>query len=117
MIRIVETTKKKNVTSVVKVGQKSIIASPDPNRTVVQVADIGLSGPPGAPGLSGGSYTHTQSSPSTTWTVVHGLGYHPGGISVVDSGGSKVYGDVVHTTENSLVINFSTAFSGKAYIS
>lgn len=117
MIRVVETIKKKNVTSIVKVGQKSVVLSPDPTRTVVQVGDIGLSGPTGPAGLSGGSYAHTQSSPSATWTIVHGLGYYPGGVSVVDSGGTKVYGDVNHLTENSLVINFSSAFSGKAYIS
>lgn len=104
----------KKVTTIVKVGQKTVVVSPDPRRTTVNVGDIGPSGPKGA---DGGSYTHTQSTPSNTWTVIHGLGYNPGGVSVVDSAGTKVYGDVTHTSQNALVINFSTAFSGKAYIS
>jgi cytoskeletal protein RodZ len=93
-----------------------------PTTKTVKVAQVGPAGPTGPTGPTGSSaanatYTHTQSSSSTTWTVVHNLGYFPGGVSVVDSGGTKVYGDVTHTNNNSLVITFSSAFGGKAYIS
>ena len=63
------------------------------------------------------TFTFTQSSSSATWTVTHNLGYRPGGVSVVDSAENVVMGDIVHSSDNALVINFSSAFTGKAYIS
>ena len=97
--------------------KKTILISGAKKKTVVRVADVGLSGPAGASGAAGGNYTHTQSSPSATWTVIHNLGINPGGVSVVNSAGTKVYGDVTYTNTNELVINFIGSFSGKAYIS
>lgn len=63
------------------------------------------------------TFVHTQSSASSTWTVTHSLGYYPGGVSVVDSAENVVQGDIIHTSSDVLTINFSSAFSGKAYIS
>jgi len=64
------------------------------------------------------SYRHMQNVPATTWTVVHGLGYRPGGVYAKDSAGTQWFGDVQHVDENTLTINFGTAsFSGEAYIS
>ena len=105
---------------------KTVIVSGSKKKTTVRVADVGNAGPvgpagptgPAGPaGASGGTYTHVQSSPSTTWTVVHNLGYFPGGVSVIDSAGTKVYGDITHSSNNQLVVNFSAGFSGKAYLS
>lgn len=66
--------------------------------------------------VTAGTYTHTQDSANSTWTVEHGLGFFPS-ITVVDSAGTEVEGAVVHTDENEAVITFSAAFSGKAYCS
>jgi hypothetical protein len=96
---------------------RKVIVSGSKKKTVIRIADVGNAGPAGAAGVSGGNYTHVQSSPSATWTVVHNLGYFPGGVSVIDSAGTKVYGDITHNTVNQLVINFSAGFSGKAYLS
>lgn len=105
---------------------KTVIVSGSKKKTTVKVADVGnagpigptgATGPPGPQGVGGGTYVHTQSSASATWTVIHNLGYFPGGVSVVDSAGSKVYGDVTHTSVNQLVINFTAGFGGKVYIS
>lgn len=60
------------------------------------------------------SYVHTQGSASTTWTVVHDLGKFPS-VSVI-AGGSLVYADVAHIDANNLVITFSAATSGVAYM-
>lgn len=105
----------KNKTVVVSGAKKKTVlkvtnTSPE---TVLKVATIGPAGPAGPAGAGGGNYTHVQSAPSTTWTVVHNLGYFPGGVSVVDSAGTKVYGDITHSNSNQLVINFSAGFSGK----
>ena len=66
---------------------------------------------------SGGKYTHTQGSPSTTWTIDHNLGYEPGGVSIVDSGGTIVTGTVTYSSVDRIVVSFTSAFGGKAYIS
>lgn len=63
------------------------------------------------------TFVHTQSSASASWTVTHNLGYYPGGVSVIDSGENVVIGDIIHSTDNAFTINFSSAFSGKAYVS
>lgn len=61
-------------------------------------------------------YEHTQNSPSTTWTVPHNLDKFPN-VTVVDSAGTQVEGTVEYQDSNTVVIHFSAAFSGKAYLS
>jgi hypothetical protein len=43
---------------------------------ILAVAEQGPQGPPGPPGTSL-SYTHTQGSAASTWTVNHNLGFRP----------------------------------------
>lgn len=62
-------------------------------------------------------YTHVQAAASTTWSVTHNLGARPGGVTVVDSADTVVFGDVSYLSDNALTISFSAAFGGKAYIS
>lgn len=62
------------------------------------------------------SYRHTQNAPLTTWTVVHNLGFYPN-VTVFNSAGSQVEGNVVHNDSNSLTITFSSTVSGKAHLS
>jgi hypothetical protein len=78
---------------------------------------IHLAGDKGATGAAGSSYVHYQSAAASVWTVTHNLGYFAGGISVIDSGESIVVGDVTHTSINQFTVSFSTAFSGKVYVS
>ena len=78
---------------------------------------INLAGEKGATGATGGSYVHNQSSAASLWTVTHNLGYYPGGVSVIDSGETIVVGDITHINTNSFTVSFSTAFSGKVYVS
>jgi hypothetical protein len=61
------------------------------------------------------TYTHNQSTPSDTWNINHGLTKFPS-VTVVDSSGNKVVGDVKYTDNNNLVLTFNGAFSGKAYL-
>jgi len=63
------------------------------------------------------TFTFTQASASATWTIAHNLGFRPGGVAIVDSNEEVVFGDIVHSSDNQLVINFSSAFAGKAYLS
>ncbi len=79
---------------------------------VVRVIDIGVQGPPGS---APPTYVHTQSVPSDTWTIEHGLGTYPS-VSVVDSAGNTIISDVRYDTTSRLVVTFSASFSGKAYL-
>lgn len=65
--------------------------------------------------LRADSYTYVQSSASTTWTITHNLNTYPS-VTVVDSSGSVVSGDVQYLDEFSLRITFSAQFAGKAYL-
>lgn len=61
------------------------------------------------------TFTHNQLSPEKEWNVVHNLNRFPT-VTVVDSGGSVVLGDVQYIDENQIKIVFTTSFSGKAYL-
>jgi len=74
-----------------------------------------------APGGNGGgsqavSYVHNQGSASSTWTIHHNLNFYPN-VTIQDSGGTIVEGEIAYTTRNTIIATFSAAFSGKAYLS
>ncbi len=80
---------------------------------------IGETGPQGPAGTLDSvllGYTHIQNSASTTWSITHGLGFTPN-ITVVDSGGTVVEGSYNYPDANTVVLSFSSSFSGKAYLS
>jgi hypothetical protein len=62
------------------------------------------------------AYHHTQGVSSATWVITHNLGWYPN-VTIVDSSGSVVEGDILYVTNTSLTITFSGAFSGNAYLS
>lgn len=85
------------------------------------VIEIGVTGPQGPKGDTGSisediAYVHIQSIPSSTWTINHSLTFYPN-VTVIDSAGSMVEGSVDYQSATTIVVNFSGAFSGKAYLS
>jgi hypothetical protein len=60
-------------------------------------------------------YTHTQAIASASWTVTHNMGKNPT-VAIVDSSGDEVEGEVTYVSTNQLIISFSAAFSGVAYL-
>lgn len=66
------------------------------------------------PSTPNSSYTHVQNTPSNVWVVPHGLAKYPS-VTVMDSGGGLVDGDIAFDTLNRITLRFSSAFSGKAY--
>lgn len=60
-------------------------------------------------------YTHNQTSASAVWTIYHNTDTYPS-VTVVDSAGTRVYGDEVFLSSNVVQITFSAPFSGKAYL-
>ena len=61
------------------------------------------------------TYIHDQMSSADTWTINHNLDKYPS-VSVVDSAGSLVIGDVQYISRNALIVTFVGEFSGKAYL-
>lgn len=62
------------------------------------------------------NYTHVQGSAASSWVINHSLGFRPN-VTVVDSTGRQVEGDVVYTSATVVTIGFSGAFAGSAYLS
>lgn len=68
--------------------------------------------------LSGGgdkSYEFNQLSPKKIWNIPHGLNKRPS-VTIVDSGGTEVKGDVKYDDNNNATISFTAAFAGMAYL-
>ena len=66
-------------------------------------------------GVHNSCNTHYQSSSSAKWDITHNLGRFPS-VTVVDSAGSEVVGDVTYDSDNQVTVRFMAAFSGKAYL-
>jgi hypothetical protein len=60
-------------------------------------------------------HTHTQSSSASTWTVSHTLDGYPS-VTVVDSAGTVVVGEVKYDSTSQVTISFEAAFAGKAHL-
>ncbi len=63
--------------------------------------------------LSG--YVDDHINSSKIWIVNHPLNKFPS-VSIVDSGGNVVIGDITYINESQLKISFSYEFSGKVYL-
>ena len=80
-----------------------------PSITINDIVVSGINNPAVA-------YHHTQGTSSATWVITHNLGFKPN-VTVQDSGGSIVEGEIAYTSTNSLTVTFTGAFSGNAYLS
>lgn len=67
-----------------------------------------------APGEGDKNYRHVQGSSSASWNVTHNLNKRVS-VTVVDSGGTKVEGDVIYISDDEVQILFNAPFSGEAF--
>lgn len=95
------------VTQIAYIGKQGV---PGPQ------GDPGPQGNPGPPGPAGGTYTHTQGTAAAVWSITHNLGFFPN-VTVLDSAGTEVEGDVAYVDANNLTVTFTAAFGGVAYLS
>src|SRR4029077_19050341 len=113
-------------TVVVRPMDSSVVVRPSEEDTVViqtggvegPRGPVGPEGPQGDPGPSGSAasgVTFSQAVPAAVWHITHDLGYPPA-ITVIDTSGSQVEGDVVFAG-NTVTLTFSAAFAGTAYLS
>ena len=66
-------------------------------------------------GVGDKNFVFTQAVASNTWVIQHNLNKFPS-VTSVNINNIEMYGEVVFTDVNNLTINFSAAFSGKAFI-
>lgn len=65
--------------------------------------------------VAASDYTHNQITPALVWNIIHNLARFPS-VTVVDSGGTEVIGDVKYISNNQVDVTFTSAFGGKAYL-
>lgn len=61
------------------------------------------------------TFIFTQSSASASWLIVHNLGQYPS-VTVVDSAGTLVDGDITYVDSNTVRVDFTAGFAGVAYL-
>jgi hypothetical protein len=62
------------------------------------------------------AFSFEQPAPANEWAIDHGMGYEPS-VSIADSAGNSVHGEVTYDSKNRLTVRFRGAFSGYAYLS
>lgn len=106
----------------VAVDNSNVVLNVTETPVIVELGTSGPQGPQGNPGAPGEvlyadlSYVHIQSVASSTWNITHNLHFIPS-ITVVDSAGTVVEGTYDYPSSTSVVLSFSSPFSGKAYLS
>lgn len=69
----------------------------------------------GPMGAAAKTYVHDQQFASQEWVIFHYLRKFPS-VTIVDSAGTVVMGEVQYVDENNVILSFSHAFAGKAYL-
>jgi len=67
-----------------------------------------------ATGLGDKTFVHTQNEASASWVIDHNLSKYPS-VTVVDSAGTTVVGQVDYQSTSRATITFISSFSGTAY--
>lgn len=112
-----------------QIGQAIIIPPAEISEITVTPAgasfNVILAGPEGPAGPQGPmgivdelfKYEHSQDLASTLWTIPHDLNGYPQVTAVETATGDIIEGDITYVSPNTLTISFSSAVSGKAYLS
>ena len=79
----------------------------------VLITAPGPQGPAGNPAQV--FYTHIQNEVSNIWIIDHNLGGEPTAV-VLDTAGTQCEGTFSYPSKNQMVITFTSAFKGTAYI-
>jgi len=67
------------------------------------------------PNVGDKTFVYTQAVASATWNIQHDLEKFPS-VSIVNDDNTQVFGGVEYIDNNNLIITFTAAFSGKAYM-
>jgi len=100
------------MTEVIEVVTASeIVDVLQPQLEIVEVVQKGDKGDKGEPG--GTHYTHTQTSPSVTWTINHNLNKYPS-IVLLTVGLVEFTADIVYSNKNQAIVTIAVATAGIA---
>lgn len=85
---------------------------------VVETVETGVVGPQGPKGDKGDtgeveSYVHLQPTPSSQWTINHNLGFKPT-VELLNSASQEMDADVIHASNNQVLVIFNLPVSGLA---
>ncbi|MBW6491864.1 MAG: hypothetical protein K0B15_11800 [Lentimicrobium sp.] len=56
-------------------------------------------------------FIFNQGIPSTQWNISHNLNKIPS-VTIVDTSGNEIEGEIIHINNNNVTLNFSAAFAG-----
>ncbi|MER5322322.1 hypothetical protein [Streptosporangium roseum] len=106
---------------IIRVTEERTVIRVETVPRIIRVSTPGLQGPPGPPGppgegSEGGSYTHTQSTPETVWTIVHGFGRRPV-VAVEGPDGFEIDAGVSWPDTNTVIVTLGAATAGRAHLS
>lgn len=97
-------------------GVKDFIKKVETTKYSIPIVESGINDEGLEIGIVGDkNYVHEQLQASNEWSVNHKLKKYPS-VSIIDSSGTNVIGEVTYLDENSLRINFSSIMSGKAFL-
>lgn len=97
-------------------GNKIFVKKAETNIYSIPIVETGIDDEGLEIGIVGDkNYVHEQLQASNEWSVNHKLKKYPS-VSIIDSAGTNVIGEVTYLDENSLRINFSSIMSGKAFL-
>ena len=63
-----------------------------------------------------GTHIHEQVTPSTVWTIEHGLGFKAPRIQLFDDTGVEFYADFDFVTDDLLTVTMAQPAAGSAYL-
>lgn len=67
------------------------------------------------PVIQADTYIHVQNQASDCWFIEHKLKKYPS-VTIVDTAGTVVVGDVLYVDNNNIICTFTHPFSGTAYL-
>lgn len=97
-----------------RIGPRGLPGEPGPAGPAGPAGDPGPMGPPGPAGISSGFFKYDQPIASAQWVFTHDLPYPPA-ITVIDSAGSQLFGDVKYIDDQNIQITFGFPVAGYAY--
>ena len=65
--------------------------------------------------ISDKHFMYEQLTPTARWEIEHPLDKYPS-VTIVDSAGSVVVGDIEYIDASKVILNFQAAFTGKAFL-
>jgi hypothetical protein len=97
-------------------GQRGPVGPSGPPGMAGAAGTPGPQGPAGPPGVAGGSFQYTPTDARDVWYITHNLGFNPG-VIVLDNFNNEYFGQIAYTDINNVVLTFSQAVYGTAYLS